>query len=404
MILFLNFAPFNFAGGAERWMLDISDAVSNLEKVILIDVDPSIANIYGKFILKRQFDKRLTLHKSNSRKQHISLTFWSFIPFSSEWKMAKSVFAGARMVYMRYEFLEWFIILFFGGLAAYKKTVAGIHSPYLYSRPVSLLDRLHNFFYSLRLSRFFLSIMHKTHVNNSFDQNYFIQTSHLQNVVHVPNYLTLGNAKITPQTTSNNNLLHIAYVGELNLRKGADILIRTIGRSPKNFMFHIVGDGPMKKDIKKLMPLHNVVYEGYLEKNELIKLYRNCDVLFIPSRAETFSLVCLEAMSYGLPIISSPQIRMGFPQYFQLINKNETAEGYLDFFNVLLNKKNKSELVNLKIRIADYIRENFARDVIIPKLFKYVFEIEDNTLYKAQPKIQSHKSEIGTVVKSYTNA
>jgi len=376
MILFLNFAPFDFAGGAERWMIDISSAVKKLEKVTLIDVHQSISNIYGRIVLKRAYDPRIDLKSNKMSQVHISLTLLSFIPWTRPWRQARSAFVNSRRIYIRYELLETLIVLYFGGLTAFKKTIAGIHSPFIYSKPITFLDRVHNLVYTSKISRWFLSRMHKVHVLNLADLKFFTEIFNLRNIVHVSNYITMKNENVVKQKVKENNLLHIAYVGEMSRRKGTDILIETIKNSSNDFVFHIAGDGPMRKEIEKLTSLHRVSYQGYLQENKLTQLYNDCDVLFVPSRAESFSLVCLEAMSYGLPIVSSPETHIGVPAYAQIINTEETCDGYLTLFKDMLIKKRNGQLIDQKNKVYDYVKKTFSRDVVVPQLLKQVFEIK----------------------------
>src|ERR1039457_2235957 len=118
MILFLNFAPLNFGGGAERWMLDVSTAISKLEEVNLIDVHSSISNIYSRLVLKNPFKQRININK----KDHSSLKIISFIPFTTKWKQTRTTLKNARIIYIRYELLETLIVLYFGGFSAIKNT------------------------------------------------------------------------------------------------------------------------------------------------------------------------------------------------------------------------------------------------------------------------------------------
>ena len=54
-------------------------------------------------------------------------------------------------------------------------------------------------------------------------------------------------------------------------------------------------------------------YGKIYDKDELIKIFRSCDVFAMPSRHETFGLVYVEAMLQGLPV---------------MYRKNEGIDGY----------------------------------------------------------------------------
>src|SRR5687768_17427426 len=114
MILFLNFAPLNFGGGAERWMLDVSSEIGKSEEITLLDVDSSLANFYGNLVLKRNYDSRLKIVTTDKYRHH-SLKFSDFIPFSRKWNNIRTVLSSARTIYIRYELLESLIVFYFGG-------------------------------------------------------------------------------------------------------------------------------------------------------------------------------------------------------------------------------------------------------------------------------------------------
>lgn len=364
MILFLNFAPLNFGGGAERWMLDVSSSLNKSEEITLVDVHSSISNMYGKLVLKRLFDQRIKI-ESNTHRKHISLKLLSFFPLTSSWREARNAFLNARLIYLRYELLEILILIYFGGFSIFYKSVAGIHSPFFYQTPLTLLDSIHNIVYSSTMSRKILSMMKTIHVLNPHDEKLFTSKFHLHNVVRVPNYVNVKkNIKLSKM--ANNKLLNIAFVGELNRRKGVDILINTIKLGPDNFIFHIAGDGPYRNEIQKLSKLKNVIYYGYLKEKRLSILFNNCDVLFQPSRAESFSLVAIEAMLHGLKIISSKEADLALPLNIQILNKDGIQQ-YINLF------KSTSITNEKKNNIKKYAEGHFTNDFILPKLKEQIF-------------------------------
>ena len=94
------------------------------------------------------------------------------------------------------------------------------------------------------------------------------------------------------------------------LHKGFDILIEAFAifsKQNKDWTLDIVGEGP-EEDM-----LRSLIYKYHLEKRvtlypftkEVEKHYESASVYVLSSRWEGFGLVLVEAMSYGLPIISS---------------------------------------------------------------------------------------------------
>ncbi len=371
MILFLNFAPFAFGGGAERWMLDVSKEIKKNEDIFLLDTKQSVSDWYGNFVLKQPYSQRMQIDEKN----HISIGISSLIPFTGQWKRITKLVCDARLIYIRYELLESLIILFYGGYSSLKKTIAGTHSPVIYRNPVSITDFIHNWVYDSLVNPFILNSIKKIHVLNFKDKNYLSQKLRHKEIVHIPNYINLNNKILHADIQKKNKFLNIAFVGVLNKRKGADILLDVINKSPDNFFFHIAGEGPYAKDIVTLISSKKVKYYGYLSQEKLKKLYNSCDVLFLPSRAEAFSLACLEAMSHGLPVISSPETDLGLPGYAQIVNANGTTQGYLQILVNLYKYKLSGKIKDQKSKVRKLTQSKFSDTVILPQLRKKLFEI-----------------------------
>lgn len=102
--------------------------------------------------------------------------------------------------------------------------------------------------------------------------------------------------------------------------KGYDILMRMAEKTSKNIGFYIVGDEPTQEfiDWKNHKKLENVHFVPFKTKNQLAEYYLASDVLAILSRGDTWGLVVNEAMSYGLPVVSSDKCIAGI----ELIENN----------------------------------------------------------------------------------
>jgi glycosyltransferase involved in cell wall biosynthesis len=114
----------------------------------------------------------------------------------------------------------------------------------------------------------------------------------------------LGNAKV------------LVTAGILNRGKNIEILIESLSKiEMKNVYLFIVGDGSTEADLsykdslqglaKKLGVDKNVILTGWLEKEELGKVYIASDLFVLPSLSEGMPNVLLEALGSGLPCIGS---------------------------------------------------------------------------------------------------
>ena len=96
----------------------------------------------------------------------------------------------------------------------------------------------------------------------------------------------------------------LLFVGSLRLLKGADVLPSIMERLGPGYELHFTGT---LEELAKFGHLPgNLKPLGRLVKlDEVISAYQNSDALLFPTRLEGLSLVALEAMSCGLPIVAS---------------------------------------------------------------------------------------------------
>lgn len=108
----------------------------------------------------------------------------------------------------------------------------------------------------------------------------------------------------------------VLCVCRLERSKGVHMLIESIPvvvEKIPNVRFLIVGDGPEKENLRSLATRlgvsNSVLFVGFVEDGELPYFYSCCDAFILPTLAEGFGLVFLEAWASGKPIIVTPQAR-----------------------------------------------------------------------------------------------
>lgn len=110
----------------------------------------------------------------------------------------------------------------------------------------------------------------------------------------------------------------VLFVGSLDARKNIKGLLGACDKlNEEGFEVEldIVGDGPFASAIRKQQRLTPVVLHGHVsDPHVLLGIYRQADLLAVPSFIETFGLVYPEAMTQGLPVIYSRD--QGFDGYF----------------------------------------------------------------------------------------
>jgi len=143
--------------------------------------------------------------------------------------------------------------------------------------------------------------------------------------------------------------------------------------------FVIVGDGILKEEITRLIKNNNlqdyVIMAGFVSDDELPEYYAAADIFLLTSKEEWFGIVFLEAMSAGLPIITTdvdacPEVvgecglffRRG--DFFQLIENITSLTGNPDLLSRLsLKAQERSKIFNWNSQIIKYQRayENAAK-------------------------------------------
>ena len=125
-------------------------------------------------------------------------------------------------------------------------------------------------------------------------------------VFYIPNGLDS-----IPKKASKLDNKNIISVGRLSKEKGFDDLLRVFKRlvsKDSELRLNIVGDGVEKNNLlelaKELKLGDKVVFHGYQNKEYINDLLLNSSLYVMTSHTESFGLVLIEAMSYGVPCIS----------------------------------------------------------------------------------------------------
>lgn len=97
----------------------------------------------------------------------------------------------------------------------------------------------------------------------------------------------------------------VLFVGNHCLAKGFHYYVQAAKTAPAGLEFHSAGRSMLKEayhaDAAKYVRMH-----GHLPQGAIFKLMAESDVLVFPTLSDGFGLVQLEAMSLGLPVVSTP--------------------------------------------------------------------------------------------------
>jgi len=111
------------------------------------------------------------------------------------------------------------------------------------------------------------------------------------------------------------NRRRMVYSGRLVSVKRVDLLIEAfaaIAADRQDWDLVVLGDGPLKADLQGRIPAHlanRVRWLGFIDDQEVVSaIYRNCDLLVLPSDYEPWALVLNEAAAAGMAIVASDAV------------------------------------------------------------------------------------------------
>ena len=139
---------------------------------------------------------------------------------------------------------------------------------------------------------------------------YELQSHGINNLKYLPHGVdtkTFNTSFYSRDWKSRNNIdgkKAVLFVGRLVWEKDLETLAKTykiITAERDDTAFVIVGEGPIKEELIKLMP--HAVFLGYQSGIKLAEAYASSDIFVFPSTTETFGNVTVEAMASGLPPI-----------------------------------------------------------------------------------------------------
>lgn len=112
--------------------------------------------------------------------------------------------------------------------------------------------------------------------------------------------------KLFAPESGDRNRINVLYVGRLTKEKGAELLAESfLAARAKDKRLHLVlaGGGPEEQMLREKLGEH-ATFLGWVEGDELARVYASADLFLFASRTDTFGQVLLEAQASGLPVIA----------------------------------------------------------------------------------------------------
>ena len=191
--------------------------------------------------------------------------------------------------------------------------------------------------------------------------------------------------KIVPtQNKCNDDIPYILWVGKMYIHKNLVRLLHAYNKliKTKHIKHRLVicgmkswGYPCLTKIVEELNLQHKIIFKGYVPHGELKPIYTNASLLVLPSLIETFGLPILEAMSCGVPVITSnygamAEVAGNAAFLVDPYNIDEIAEA---MYKVLTNKNLREDLIKRGLeRAKKFSWEKTAKETL--KVYKETYK------------------------------
>jgi glycosyltransferase involved in cell wall biosynthesis len=179
--------------------------------------------------------------------------------------------------------------------------------------------------------------------------------------------------------------IRILFLSRIERGKGIYIVLaafRKIRTKFDNLKLVIAGDGSETEEIRKIIEgedLKDIELTGFVDGGVKSKIYRECHLYILPTLfTEGMSNALLEAMAFGLPVISRP---MGgnadilADQVNGYLTLSEDPEDYTALLQKLV--ENPATMEQMALNNFRYARDHFYSGVVVKRLEKIFNDVMD---------------------------
>ena len=208
-------------------------------------------------------------------------------------------------------------------------------------------------------------------VTSKHQQDYLKKQYHLKNIHVIPNGIDTELFKPINTTKNDSIVTNLLFIGRLHKEKNVINLIKSL-KGIKRIKLLVIGNGHLQKEVLELKNEYNIniTLIDKVPNNTLPDVYTKADIYIQPSLYEGNPKTILEAMSCGLPVISTDVdginnvITHKQNGYLCQINSNSIRTAILSLRN---NTKLKEKIGG---NARKYILENYNLDNILKKEIK----------------------------------
>nr|WP_322626380.1 glycosyltransferase [uncultured Flavobacterium sp.] len=201
-------------------------------------------------------------------------------------------------------------------------------------------------------------------------------------VAIIPNGINMPESDLVRKQPDDNKK-HLLFLARLHPKKGVDMLLEAIGQvkteNPeklKDYIVDIVGwpqenfDVKLKEIVAKYALEDIVIFHGGLFGEKKSDVYAKAYAYILPSHGEGLPMTVLEAWSWGLPVIMTPQCNIpeGFDNDAAIAIQNNTEsvkEGLLKFMSLT-----EEEALAMGQRGKELVKKEFTWQLSAEKMDK----------------------------------
>lgn len=185
------------------------------------------------------------------------------------------------------------------------------------------------------------------------------------------------------------NLLFLARV---EIEKGIYETIKAytlIKQKHENIQLIIAGDGLELENVRKFVrdkKITGIIFKGFVKDEEKISTFKTSHIYILPSYREGMPGSVLEAMAFGLPVITRSV--GGLPDFFineehGFITNSKSPMVFAEYIEKLL--LNKDLLQRIALNNFEYAHSNFLSDSVAKRMENIFAEVLNN-----KPDISTH--------------
>ncbi len=186
-----------------------------------------------------------------------------------------------------------------------------------------------------------------------------------------------NNDKIDYLIREKGNYKYLLYIGKLEERRNIIYLIdilKKLNNKDNIYKLIIVGKGKeeyiekCREYAKEKAVLKNIIYIESMGQEELPNVYKIADVFVLPTQYEIFGMVLLEAMYFGVPVVTTlnggSSMLIANNKYGQICDLQQINTWVDSIEELAILKADEKE------KISKYIKENYTWDKLSDKFIE----------------------------------